>query len=649
MPAIILSGTFLFSHNLESGKMNKLKLARPKKAEEKAEEAKGKSGQELGYFSAAQYSLIEIYGADSERFINAQTTSDVKALKPYQWQPSALLDRKAHVVAYFNLYRKNSSYRIIAEESQVATILEHLDKYIFSDKVELLNLSSGKMLALIGSDARTIINDNLNQKNPALFERDLIDGDLCGINVHIFRAPLSSREAFLIYSAGDQFETLQEKLLPALNQHGAKQLSEEQVLIERIEAGLPKFATDFTSENLIIELGLEDKAISYTKGCFQGQEVLARVKGHGSPNKQLTGLILELESNQNSPTGGKIAVGTPLMVAGQEVAKILSNGYSQRLQKHIALAMVKRDFRTPGRQLEVSIAVTSESGDSAAITGKATIKLLPFIEPEDLKLKAKDLYEEALKLYATIGSQDSSPDSSQDTNTTEAIKKLRTALLLDSHLEDAYEALGVILSKENQLDEAVELMETLARINPDSIMAYANLSVFYLEQGGGKEKAEEAKAQSMSIRMRLAAKEAMQEHQQKEDTAKIEAEALERKAMFEQVIEIDSDDLFANNGLGNCYNILKQYQLAEPYLLKAIQIKPNHTVAYQELGRTYEGLGKTEKAIETFKKGIDVAAQKGDITPLKAMQARLDSLLSKPESKPDIKLSPKPESSDAAI
>jgi folate-binding protein YgfZ len=649
VPAIILSGTFLFSHNLESGKMNKLKLARPKKAEEKAEEAKGKSGQELGYFSAAQYSLIEIYGADSERFINAQTTSDVKALKPYQWQPSALLDRKAHVVAYFNLYRKNSSYRIIAEESQVATILEHLDKYIFSDKVELLNLSSGKMLALIGSDARTIINDNLNQKNPALFERDLIDGDLCGINVHIFRAPLSSREAFLIYSAGDQFETLQEKLLPALNQHGAKQLSEEQVLIERIEAGLPKFATDFTSENLIIELGLEDKAISYTKGCFQGQEVLARVKGHGSPNKQLTGLILELESNQNSPTGGKIAVGTPLMVAGQEVAKILSNGYSQRLQKHIALAMVKRDFRTPGRQLEVSIAVTSESGDSAAITGKATIKLLPFIEPEDLKLKAKDLYEEALKLYATIGSQDSSPDSSQDTNTTEAIKKLRTALLLDSHLEDAYEALGVILSKENQLDEAVELMETLARINPDSIMAYANLSVFYLEQGGGKEKAEEAKAQSMSIRMRLAAKEAMQEHQQKEDTAKIEAEALERKAMFEQVIEIDSDDLFANNGLGNCYNILKQYQLAEPYLLKAIQIKPNHTVAYQELGRTYEGLGKTEKAIETFKKGIDVAAQKGDITPLKAMQARLDSLLSKPESKPDIKLSPKPESSDAAI
>lgn len=643
--------------------MNKLKLARPKKAEEKAEEVRSNSGKELGYVAAAKYSLIEIYGADGERFINAQTTSDVKALKPYHWQPSALLDRKAHVVAYFNLYRKNSSYRIIAEESQVATILEHLDKYIFSDKVELLNLSSGKMLALIGSDARTVINDNLSQKNPALFERDLIDGDLFGINVHIFRAPLSSREAFLIYCSDDQFETLQEKLLPALNQYGAKKLSEEQLLVERIEAGLPQFATDFTSENLIIELGLEDKAISYTKGCFQGQEVLARVKGHGSPNKQLTGLILELESNQNSSIDGNIAVGTPLMVAGQEVAKILSNAYSQRLQRHIALAMVKRDFRTPGRQLEVSIGVPSDSSEATVIMGKATIKLLPFIEPEDLKMKAKDLYEEALKLYATIDSKSASnsqemaeatgPDSNrtinQDNNTTEAIKKLRTALLLDSHLEDAYEALGVILSKENQLDEAVELMETLARINPDSIMAYANLSVFYLEQGGGKEKAEEAKAQSMSIRMRLAAKEAMQEHQQKEDTAKVEAEALERKAMFEQVIEIDSEDLFANNGLGNCYNILQQYQLAEPYLLKAIQIKPNHTVAYQELGRTYEGLGQIEKAIEAFKKGIDVAAQKGDMTPLKAMQARLDYLLAQSEAQSEGKSSLKPKSSDASV
>mgnify|MGYP000611779181 CR=1 FL=1 len=550
-----------------------------------------------GGYAAAPYSLIEVHGQDAERFLNSQTTSDVKALKTFQSQKSALLDRKAKVVAYFTLYRKNKSYRIVCQSTQTQTILENLDKYVFSDKVEFLDLSAGRMLAVIGADARVLINENLTaEKNLALFDRDLIDGELANIDVHIFKAHLSCSEAFLIYCGADRFDELQAKLKPSLERYKLKRMSEDDLKVERIEAGVAQFGQDFDGANLIIELGMEDSAISYTKGCFQGQEVLARVKSHGSPNKQLAGLILE--------PSGQVACGTPLMVAGHEAAQVLSNGYSTKLGKQIALALVKRDFRTPGRILEAS---------AGSWSGTATVQLLPFIQNLDPKAKARELYQGALQLYTTSGAE-------------QAIADLRTALLLDSSMEDAYEALGVILSKEGQIDEAVQLMEALARINPDSIMAYANLSVFYLEQGGGKEKAEEAKAQSMSIRMRLAAKEAMQQHKEKEDSAKIEAEARERQAMFEQVIEIDADDLFANNGLGNCYNILKEYALAEKYLLKALAIKPAHTVAYQELGTTYEGLGQLDKAVAIYKAGIDVAAQKGDMTPLKAMQNRLNAL-----------------------
>ncbi len=557
--------------------------------------------QATGY-APAPYNLIEVHGADAERFLNSQTTSDVKALRPYQSQKSALLDRKAKVVAYFTLYRKNKSYRIVCESAQTQAILEHLEKYVFSDKVEFFNLSAESMLAIIGCDARVLIDENLTgEKNLALFDRDLIDGELANIGVHIFKAHLSSREAFLIYCDAQNFQNLQTKLEPSFERYKLKKLSADDLLVERIEAGVAQFGKDFDSDNLIIELGMEDTAISYTKGCFQGQEVLARVKSHGSPNKQLAGLILE--------PAATIESGTPLMVAGQEAAQVLSNGYSSKLGKQVALALVKRDYRTPGRVLEAS---------AGEWNGTASVQMLPFIQNYDLKAKARELYQGALQLYTTGGAVEN--------NISQAITDLRTALLLDSTMEDAYEALGVILSKEGQIDEAVQLMEALARINPDSIMAYANLSVFYLEQGGGKEKAEEAKAQSMSIRMRLAAKEAMQQHQEKEDNVKIEAEARERQAMFEQVIEIDADDLFANNGLGNCYNILKEYALAEKYLLKALAIKPTHTVAYQELGTTYEGLGQLDKAIDTYKAGIDVAAQKGDMTPLKAMQSRLDAL-----------------------
>lgn len=568
----------------------------------------------VGYFTPAAFTLLEITGVDAERFINAQTTSDVKSLAPGQFQPSALLDRKAHVVAYFYLYRTTGGYSIIADSNQMAAIIEHLDRYIFADKVEL-EQKSGSFTALIGSDSRALLDSYSNNELP-------FDSDAFAVTdtIFAFRAPLSSRESFLLYTE-NQAENLLAQLTVAAQAHkpaiSFEELGEQELTAERVEAGVAQMGKDFGSENLIIELGLENDAVSYTKGCFQGQEVLARVKGHGSPAKQLAGLII---TEIDSAADIVFALGSSIKLAETdvEIGKIYSNGVAKRGKysgKHLALAILKRDYRTPGRTERAVI----QSADGT-VPATITVTMLPFSERENLEQKAKSLYQEALSLYSRTG------DSQE--NVERAINNLRRALLFDRRLEDAYEALGVILSKEGQIDEAISLMESLAALNPDSIMAYANLSVFYLERNGDKEKAEDAKAQSMAIRMRLAAREAMQEHKEKEDTAKIEAEALERKAMFEQVIEIDPDDLFANNGLGNCHNILKQYAEAEPFLLKAISIKPAHTVAYLELGTTYEGLQNIDKAIATYKKGIDVAAQKGDMTPLKAMQARLDALSS---------------------
>ena len=87
-----------------------------------------------GYFKRADFALIEIYGPEAQQFLQSQTTNDVKALAPHASQKSALLDRKAHIVAYFTLYRKNTSFRIIAENNQCAYILEHLDRFRFADK-----------------------------------------------------------------------------------------------------------------------------------------------------------------------------------------------------------------------------------------------------------------------------------------------------------------------------------------------------------------------------------------------------------------------------------------------------------------------------------------------------------------------------------
>jgi folate-binding protein YgfZ len=560
-----------------------------------------------GYTTSLDYGLIEVYGLDAERFLHAQTTSDVKGLPQLTGQPSALLDRKAHIQAYFTLFRKHDSFRILASRLQIEDIIAHLDKFRFADKVEFLDLSqSGQFIALFGLHSRKLLVDTVKKPHgAAIFENGLVDATMFGKHVHIFAMPVAAEEVFFIWVKNEDWSEVVKDLGTAAGALGLSELGARAVKEMRIEAGVPLFGIDFDNNNLIIELGIEDKAVSYTKGCFQGQEVLARVKAGGTPAKQLTGLTF-IERGKGAQAQDEWPLGTKLMVKGQEAAQIYSNCYCKKLGKIIALAFVKKDKRVVDTIIEGTV-------DGEPV--KAKVTLLPFVEAQDMSAHAHSLYEEALKMFA-----DGDSEKAQ-----EAVALLKEAIILNPTFEDAYEALGVILSKVDQVDEAIEWMQRLIGLNQDSVMAHANLSVFYLEKGD-KDKAEEEKAESMSIRMRLAARDAVKNKKEKEDEVKAAAEANERMVMFNQVLEIDPDDLLANYGVGTCYNALKQYDKAVTVLQKALTIKDTHTQAYLELGRAYEGLGEKAQAVEAYTKGVAVASQKGDMTPLKEMQAGLARL-----------------------
>jgi tetratricopeptide (TPR) repeat protein len=315
----------------------------------------------------------------------------------------------------------------------------------------------------------------------------------------------------------------------------------------------------------------------------------------------MVGLLFPQQSHWRFP------VLSPVQLQADEIMILRSSVWSPTLNRMIGFASAKRDYRMPGQSLDVSI-----NGESCQVTVCATT----FYEPEPVHKRAQRLYQEALQLYA--GESDTSTQS-------RAVELLRWALDLDPVLEDAYEALGVILSKRGQLDEAITLMRQLAELNPDSVMAHTNLSVFYLDKGL-KEQAEEEKAISMSIRMRIAAQQvAAQKEEAKKKTQDLE-EAKQRMDMFKQVLEIDADDLLANYGVGSCYVSLGEFAQSVPFLKKAIQIKPAHTVAYISLGEAYEGLGDIAAAMAIYEKGIDVATKRGDMTPMHEMQNRLSTL-----------------------
>lgn len=563
-----------------------------------------------GIKSDFDFGLLSLKGPDAKRFLQSQCTSDVNALASKQGQPSSLLDRKALIIAYFHLYcLSQEHYLLAAPKIQIDALKSHLDRFIFADKVEIQEEDFAACTLLSGETAalkvRNLVKSLGTNNKQELSLQDLIETDAG----YILRLPMQSTDCFLFFSnEGGKSAAL---ALPELD---AKEIE-----ARRVEAGYALLAVDY-KDTLLVELSLASPAVSYTKGCFQGQEVLARVKAQGSPTRQLMGLVLDRAIDLAPMSEMRLAPGKASAnkeSAGQESANkeiagtIASQAYSPRLQKHLALAFLKRDLRVPGRKLEIS----TESGP---VTGEVTT--LPFIENKSDADLAKVLFDQALDLFT------------RQNDTEQAIERLEEALYLNPAYEDAFEALGVILSKhenaEGYIDKAISVMEKLVALNPDSIMAHANLSVFYLEKGD-KEKAEEEKAISMSIRMREAAKLAMQEKKEKEDKETLIKESQERIKMFLQVLEIDADDLFANQGLGNCYNILGEYDKAEEYLQKAIAIKPNHTQCYEDLAAALAGQGKIKEAVSAYQKGIEVAAQKGDMQPLKRMKEKLSALEAK--------------------
>jgi folate-binding protein YgfZ len=559
-----------------------------------------------GFFEASDYGLIEIYGPDARRFLQSQTTNDVFALPEYGFQFNSLLDRKAHIQSFFRLYRKHDSYRILIEKKQISATLEHLDKFRFADKVDFLDLTnSGKFFAVQGPMSRRLINSGFTGASKLeVFEHALSDAHLFECAVHILKCSLTGDDGYFMWLANADAPLFSNKFRAACKNCELIEIHANELNVARVEAGLLHFGVDFGAENFLPETGLEHDAASYTKGCFQGQEVLARVKSQGAPSRGLMGLMFA-EGDKLS-----FALDSKIMMGSDEIGWMRSNVYSQSLNCTIAFAFLKRDFRVPDKLIDVAI-----NGKTFSVQ----IVSLPFYKAETAVERAQRLYEEAIDTYARH------TDSSQ-----KCVALLREALSLSPKYEDAYEALGVILSKSGEIEEAISLMKKLAELNPDSVMAHTNLSVFYVEKGL-KDEAEEELAISMSIRMRVAAKQVTDERKEKEEKEILRQKTLERMAMFKEVLTIDEDDLLANYGCGDCHVALGEFAEAIPLLEKTIALKPAYTVAYVALGAASEGLLDFQKAKTIYQEGVAVASKRGDLMPMQEMQKRL-ALLQMKES-----------------
>jgi folate-binding protein YgfZ len=313
-----------------------------------------------GIFDYAHRALLQFTGPDRVPFLQGMLANDVKLLKMFEGQQSALLTQQGKVVADLRVLCAMNSIYLDFWEPLKEKILAHLNRYLVADEVEINDPNEQwKTLSLQGPRAKAILDELFAQADlPARPDHHLM--------VQFEGAPICVVSAD--HSGANGFDLIaQNAVLPGLAERleklGAFCVGLQVQNILRIEAGMPRYGIDFGEETLLLEVGLDD-SYSYTKGCYLGQEVVERIRSRGHVNKKLSGLVLDGDTPANA--------GDVILAGDREVGKITSSVASLALGRPIALGYLHKDFWTPGTELIVRC---------ESMTIAATVAVLPFVVP----------------------------------------------------------------------------------------------------------------------------------------------------------------------------------------------------------------------------------------------------------------------------
>ncbi|HEY2293994.1 MAG TPA: glycine cleavage T C-terminal barrel domain-containing protein [Thermoanaerobaculia bacterium] len=280
---------------------------------------------------------LEIRGADRHRFLNAYVTCDVKGVAPGEGAYGFLTSHQGRILSDLVVTALEDRLWLLLPPGQDEAVAKHLQKYILADRVEVLPLADMMPITLIGPRAAEALGD---AEPPPPGDWRHVRSRVHGTEVELQRSGRLGAEAYTLWASASVARSLVEGLLenPAVRRVGVEALE-----VLRAEAGIPRFGQDFGPENFPQETGAEE-AVSYTKGCYLGQEVVARIHYRGGVQKTLRSLVFD---------GPAPAPGTPLLHAGRAAGAATTVVESPALGRALGLGILHRRAAAPGTRLEM--------------------------------------------------------------------------------------------------------------------------------------------------------------------------------------------------------------------------------------------------------------------------------------------------------
>jgi len=273
---------------------------------------------------------IVLRGEDRRTYLHGLLSNDILALEPGTGCYAALLTAQGRMISDMRVFELGGMVLLDLERPLTPAVYEHLEKFVITEDVVVEDVTEKyAQLGLYGPKAPEVLAAATHADPAAAPLYVLPDGDIgvAGVDLIVAREAAGSLAAALVNA-------------------GALPVSAQTAEVTRIEAGVPKFLVDMDTSTIPLEAGIEDRAISMTKGCYVGQEVIIRVlhRGGGRVAKKLVGLLTE---------GPAVRRDDHVFAGDREVGRITSATDSPRVGKRIALAYVHREFIEPGTELKV--------------------------------------------------------------------------------------------------------------------------------------------------------------------------------------------------------------------------------------------------------------------------------------------------------
>ena len=295
------------------------------------------------------HAVMTLSGRDRVRYLHAVTSNDIKSLGEDFGTKALLLNPQGHILAELEVYALEEKLLVLAHASVRERTVATLKKYILGSQVQLEDITDQTAsLAVEGPRAASVIAQATGLSLDGFSELSLAEAPVDGVPCHLIRRSHFGGEGAELIAPREHIALLWKNLHASVHALGGKPVGMQTLNSLRLEAGIPWFPADFNDAMIPHEAGVEISHISYSKGCYTGQEIVERVRSRGHVNNRR--VHLKFSTSNPPPSGTKLrATGE----GGAEVVLCHKRGiFLPAVGTAIGMGYLRREHNSPGSVVE---------------------------------------------------------------------------------------------------------------------------------------------------------------------------------------------------------------------------------------------------------------------------------------------------------